>query len=104
MVPMIHAWDVYEIVSDAHSLHGVKLRGRIRKHSLESNVMCFVENASDKENAVRFCSLTDSDPAQIINFIKKILPHATVIKVLTAVVNPVLSKLKVNDESRYEIP
>ena len=101
---MIHAWDVYEIVSDAQSLHGVKLRGRIRKFAIASNIMCFVENASDKENAVRFCIIKDSNPAQIKNFIETVLPHATVTRVLDAVVNPVLSKLKVNDESRYEIP
>ena len=47
-------WDIYEIQSNADALHGVMLRGRIRKFTIENNITCLAENASDKENTVRF--------------------------------------------------
>lgn len=57
-------WNIYEIESNADTLHGVMLRGRIRKFSIENNINCLTENASDKENAVRFALLEDTDSRQ----------------------------------------
>jgi hypothetical protein len=62
-----------------------------------------MENASDEENVVRFALLTYTDPSPVINFINELVPEAVVSESLKDVPNPVLSKLKVNDDSRYEI-
>lgn len=99
----ILSWNIYEIESGQDTLHGVMLRGRIRKFTIENSITCFVENASDKENAVRFAVLTDINPEKVSDFIKTLLPDATINKVLESVQNPVLSKLKVNDLSRYSL-
>jgi len=96
-------WDIYEIQSDANVLHGVMLRGRIRKFTIENNIVCLTENATDIENAVRFALLEGAEPGQITVFIKTLLPNAEIKKVQQSVENPVLSKLKVNDTSRYSL-
>ncbi len=98
---MILSWDIYEIESSDAMLHGVKLRGRIRKFAIEQGMNCLVENATDKENGVRFALESDSDITLISDFVKILLPEAEITKVMDAVQNPVLSKLKVNDVSRY---
>lgn len=94
-------WDIYEIESGADALHGVMLRGRIRKFSIENDIVCLVENASDKENVVRFALLAQTDPVSVMAFVQGMVPGAQISKVLESVQNPVLSKLKVNDISRY---
>ena len=100
---MILNWDMYEIRCDCESLHGVKLRGRIRKFAIDSDVTCLIENASDEENVVRFALMAGSNADPISNFIRSILPEAVVSESLKNVPHPVLSKLKVNDLSRYDI-
>ena len=100
---MLHTWDIYQITADSDSLHGVKLRGRIRKFVTEKEITCIVENASDEENTVRFALLAGTDSTEVSTFIKNLLPKASVVSVLKDIPNPVLSKLKVNDSSRYEI-
>lgn len=94
-------WDIYEIRCGKELLHGVMLRGRIRKFTIEHNITCIVENAQDKENAVRFGLIAGSDSALIAGFIESILPESTIVDSLKEVPNPVLSKLKVNDLLRY---
>ncbi len=94
-------WNIYEIESNTDTLHGVMLRGRIRKFTIENNINCLAENASDKENTVRFALLEDTDPSVTTEFIQKIIPKAKVMLVLESIENPILSKLKVNDSSRY---
>jgi hypothetical protein len=96
-------WNIYEIESDADTLHGVMLRGRIRKFTIEHNITCLAENASDKENVVRFALLSDTEASVVINFIQKLIPGATASLVMENVENPILSKLKVNDMSRYSL-
>jgi hypothetical protein len=59
---MVLSWDFYEIRSSGALLHGVKLRGRIRKFTIENDISCLMENAVDEENVVRFALLTNSDP------------------------------------------
>jgi hypothetical protein len=98
---MILKWHIYEIQSTSDTLHGIKLRGRIRKFTIDNNITCLAENASDKDNTVRFALLNDINPDSVIEYIKMICPNASVTKVLDTVENPVLSKLKVNDTSRY---
>ena len=40
-------WDIYEIESGGDALHGVMLRGRIRKFTIENRTTCLMENATD---------------------------------------------------------
>jgi len=94
-------WNIYEIRSDADTLHGVKLRGRIRKFAVEQRMMCLVENALDAENVVRFALISSDDLEPIARYIQAIVPHVKITRVLESVPNPVLSKLKVNILSRY---
>ncbi len=61
-----------------------------------------MENASDEDNVVRFALLADSDPTMISQFVSELVPEAEIIVSLKNIPNPVLSKLKVNDSSRYE--
>jgi hypothetical protein len=96
-------WDIYEIESDADTLHGVMLRGRIRKFVIEHCITCLTENASDKKNVVRFALLTGTDPSSVTKFTQEIIPGVAISKVMGEVENPVLSKLKVNDLTRYSI-
>lgn len=99
---LIH-WDAYEIRCDEAELHGVKLRGRIRKFTIEQQISCLVENASDEMNVVRFALPVGAEVMAVEEFIRTLVPEVQVIQVLENVPNPVLSKLKVNDPNRYEI-
>lgn len=96
-------WDIYEIKSEKVPLHGVMLRGRIRKLGLEQgfNVLC--ENASDAENCVRFGVTTPEAAAAVGEWLAKVNADITVQQVAAGMPNPVLSKLKVNKEERYEL-
>ncbi len=67
---MILSWDFYEIRSKDTPLHGIKLRGRIRKFTIDNDITCLMENASDEENIVRFALLTFTNPDKILDFIK----------------------------------
>lgn len=97
-------FDLYEILSKAGMIHGVKLRGRIRKFTIESGIVCLVENAQDEEGVVRFGLLAGEDVKPILKFIKDIIPDVVVVDSLKNIPNPVLSKLKVNELSRYKTP
>jgi hypothetical protein len=101
-IPLL-TWSIYEVRSAQESLHGVMLRGRIRKLGLEKgfNVLC--ENASDEENCVRFAVLTPDNATLVVDYLKGIISDVTVTDAATGVTNPVLSKLKVNKEERYKL-
>lgn len=94
-------WDIYEI-SSQEQLHGVKLRGKIRKKALELQQNILVENATDAENTVRLAVLSAESIVEISQYLKTILTDVSLKKVATAVKNPVLSKMKVNITERYE--
>jgi len=96
-------WYVYEITTHNAEIHGVMLRGRVRKLGLEQgfNVLC--ENATDKEKCVRFAVLNNKDAESITDYLKSIIPDVSVEVVAESVHNPVLSKLKVNKEERYTL-
>ena len=94
-------WDIYEIHSEAESLHGVKLRGRIRKYSIDNDIACLVENAADVTNTVRFAVLSDCKIEELAEFITSVAPSAIITESLREVPNPVLSKLTINDLDRY---
>jgi acylphosphatase len=96
-------WDVYEISSEESELNGVKLRGRIRKFGLEKSINILAENTEDVEGGVRIGVFEGSDVKEIEDFLKTLVKDVKLELKLEKVVNPVLSKLKVNNESRYEI-
>ena len=100
---MILSWDFYEIRSNSAKLHGIKLRGRIRKFTIEKQITCLMENASDEDNVVRFALLANSNSEPVLEFVKNLIPDVVITESLKNIPNPVLSKLKINDHTRYEI-
>ncbi|MCE9541851.1 hypothetical protein K8R03_04845 [Candidatus Kaiserbacteria bacterium] len=100
---MVLLWDFYEIRSTGAALHGVKLRGRLRKFTIENDISCLMENASDEENVVRFAVPAESDAREVIRFVRTLISDVSVTESLKDVPNPVLSKLNVNNMDRYEI-
>lgn len=96
-------WDIYEISTKETAINGVMFRGRIRKLGLEKKINILIENTQDVENGVRFAVLENTDVAAIENYVHSILEDAEIKLVEKSVANPVLSKLKVNIESRYEL-
>ena len=100
---MLLLWDFYEIRSTNAKLHGIKLRGRIRKFTIEKEITCLMENASDEDNVVRFALLTNQNSEPVLEFVKSLVPDVNITESLKNIPNPVLSKLKINDPTRYEI-
>lgn len=96
------SWDMYEITAE-QPLHGVMLRGRLRKLGMEKDITILCENASDADNTVRFALLAGEKADPVIEYIKTIIPDGRVTTVLQDVQNPVLSKLKVNRAERYQL-
>lgn len=98
-------WDIYQVNSGSQNLIGVKFRGTVRKFAIENNFVLLAENAQDEENTVRFSLIENTyEPEllqQITDFIRSIIPDAEIKQVLDKVPNPILSKLKNNDISRY---
>jgi hypothetical protein len=95
-------WDIYEIRTE-EQIHGVMMRGRLRKLSLNSNKILLTENAVDANNIVRVAVYHNENVDFVNEYLKKILSEFKFVKVLENVPNPVLSKLKVNIESRYTL-
>jgi hypothetical protein len=96
-------WDVYEISSEKSSLNGVMLRGRIRKLGIEKKFNVLVENTEDTKNGVRFAVIGGQDKEIVAQYLKEIITDVKISRVLEKCPNPVLSKLKVNTESRYSL-
>lgn len=96
-------WDIYEISHETVSLVGVKLRGSLRKFAIDREKNLLAENASDKENSVRFALLTGEDSFLFSTFLDEKFPGISVEMFLSSVPNPVLSKIKVNDSTRYDV-
>lgn len=96
------AWNIYEISNGQNPIHNVMLRGRVRKFAIEESVNCIVENAADAENVVRFAIPDKEDAEKIKGYIQEILPGASIKLILESTHNPVVSKLKVNDATRYQ--
>ena len=96
-------WQLYEISSDSSSLNGVMLRGRIRKFGLENNIDVLTENTEDTENGVRFATLDKGSGEWISEYVRLIIDNVEIKLVQENLSNPVLSKLKVNKEERYNL-
>ena len=99
----LHRWNIYEISAETSPLVKVKLRGRIRKFGVQEGVNILTENSTDTPGNVRFALSTDESPAAVVAFLASIIPDSKVELIKSDVVNPVLSKLQVNVEERYEI-
>ena len=99
----MEAWDIYEITADQTPIHGVMLRGRLRKFGLHKGFSVLTENASDKKNCVRFAVLTKRDAENVTGYVHSVVEGAQINQVASSVQNPVLSKLQVNDASRYTL-
>lgn len=97
------SWNIYQITTKTTEIHGIMLRGRIRKLGLERgfNVLC--ENATDEEKCVRFAVLHGEDAKLVEDYLKSIIPDVAIELVAENIQNPVLSKLKVNKEGRYSL-
>lgn len=103
MTANVLSWNIYQITTEKTEIHGVMLRGRIRKLGLEQGFNALCENATDEEKCVRFAVLHKEDAKSIEDYLKRIIPDVTVELVAEGVSNPVLSKLKVNKEERYTL-
>ena len=100
--------NIYEISTRESLIHWVKFRWTIRKLCISNNIIVLLENASDKENIVRFALLENSstlhqDIEIISNYICQKINDASIQKVLSSIPNPVLSKLDINNSDRYII-
>ncbi len=102
MLPIIK-WDIYEISSNLIPITGVMLRGRIRKLCIENRRNVLVENTEDIEKRVRFAVPSGENISIISEYLIKIIPDIKVEQVSRDVPNPVLSKLKLNIEKRYDL-
>ena len=103
MTDKLLLWNIYEVSSQNSSLNGVKLRGRIRKLGLNHRFNVLAENTEDAKNSVRFAVINDNGKEIVEKYITKIISDVKIECVLRQCSNPVLSKLKVNIESRYKL-
>ncbi len=103
MANEIIKWNIYEISSKGNSLNGVMLRGRIRKLGIEKNFNVLAENTEDVPNGVRFAVMKEGDAKLVSDYIRSVIDTAVIELRLQDTINPVLSKLKVNIESRYKL-
>jgi len=99
----MNKWLLYEIKSLDDTLHGVMIRGRIRKYAIEQSIELLTENATDVENCVRFAVMREKDAIAMKDYISDIIANPSVDLVDSGVNNPVLSKLKVNQADRYTL-
>lgn len=98
-------WDIYQVNSKNENLIGVKFRGSVRKFAIENDIVLLAENAQDEENTVRFALIENTYEEELLEkitaFIRTIISDGEVKQVLNNIPNPILSKLKNNDLSRY---
>ena len=96
-------WNIYEINSKKHRLTQNRVRGRLRKFALLNNINLLTENTEKGEPRVRFAIISGEDISKIKNFLINLFDDVKVDLVREKIKNPVLSKLKINLEHRYEI-
>lgn len=103
MTEKMLSWDIYEISTEAESVNGVMLRGRIRKLGIENGFNVLAENTTDVENGVRYAVLDKKDGEVVSKYVSSVIGGCTISLVAESVVNPVLSKMQVNVAERYEL-
>lgn len=98
-------WDIYQVNSKTENLIGVKFRGSLRKFAIENDFVLLAENAQDEKNTVRFALIENTYEQELLEkittFIRTIISDGEVKQMLNNMPNPILSKLKNNDLSRY---
>lgn len=94
-------WYLYEISAEDSPLHSVKLRGKIRKFAIVHGVNIQVENATDKDNVVRFAVLSHDNARAVSDYVVSIIHDAKVVLLKDDIQNPVLSKMIVNTYEKY---
>ncbi len=95
--------DVYSVKSWTQSITWVMFRWRVRKYCLWIDQNIILDNSESWEEEVHFAIPTWESPEKIIEYINTIVPETTISLELTNIANPVVSKFKVNDESRYTL-
>lgn len=90
------SWDIYEISTGGKKIQGVDFRGRLREFSISKSLNLLVDNATDKENIVRFAVVSKQKVDELSNFIKSMEKDAKVKLAYPSVKNPVLSNMWVN--------
>lgn len=103
MFKPIITWDIYEVKTISTPVNGVMLRGRIRKLGLENKRNILVENTEDAKGLVRFAVPSGEDTSIIQDYLHNLMSDVTITLVKENIPNPILSKLRVNDESRYTL-
>lgn len=100
---MLLLWNVYNVKSTQEPITWVMFRWRVRKYCIwiEQNIL--VENSESWEEEVRFAIPSSDDSKSVISYIQSIIPSAEIELILENIPNPVLSKFKVNDETRYSL-
>ena len=93
--------DIYEITADQTPIQWASVRGRIRKFATENRYNCLTENDQFSEKIVRFALPAGELVEPIQNYILSIIPDAHITLAAQNIANPVLSKLNINDSSRY---
>lgn len=96
-------WDIYEISTTSTSINWVMLRGRLRKIWLENEINILAENTTDIGKCVRFALFHGQDPKLFIDYLNTIIDDCNIELIKENLPNPVLSKMKVNIESRYSL-
>ena len=95
--------NIYELSSDSNAITWAKIRWRVRKFCLLKEINIILDNTVDVEWKVRFWIIAWESIDEIEWYLKSIINDIWVTLVLENVINPVLSKLNVNDETRYNI-
>ena len=75
----------------------------IRKFGLLNSINIIAENTEDAANRVRFIVLAGTDIGKIKDYINKIIPDCEISLIESNLKNPVLSKVIVNREERYDL-
>ena len=96
-------WNIYQVSSRGSFLNGVSLRGRLRKLGIEKNINVLTDNAEDGTNIIRFATLSSNDAEIVSVYLKKTISDVDIELKIEAIPNPVLSKLSVNETTKYKL-
>lgn len=96
-------WDIYEVTTTSTPITGVSFRGRFRKFAVENEINLLVENTEDIEYSTRFAISSRNSLVEIKNYILSKYSGTNIELVMKNTPNPILSKLRTNIESRYEL-
>lgn len=96
-------WDIYEVRPSSTPVTWVSFRWRLRKFAVEKNINLLVENTEDIVWSTRFALISWESSEEIKSYIFKKYLGTQIELVMKDTPNPILSKLRTNIESRYEL-